>query len=172
MITKYQKKEILNDLTEKLKKATAIYLANFSRLKTKELNNLREKIKQKGGKVQVVKNNLLKLALKKLNSLKEPIINLKGQTMVHFAFQDPVAVANILNKFIKEQPDLKIIGGFLEKQWIDEATIQRIAKISSREHLIGKLIGIMNAPIFRLVFLLKDNQKKLIYILKEISQKK
>ncbi|MGE4554654.1 MAG: 50S ribosomal protein L10 [Candidatus Paceibacterota bacterium] len=172
MLTKKQKKEILNNLIESFKKAKGAYLANFFQLKTKDLNSLRQQIKEKGGKSQVVKNSLLKLALKKLGQSKEEIENLKGQTLVNFAFEDPVIVPNILEKFIKEGSNLKIIGGFLENQWVDESAIKRIAQIPSREVLFGKLVSSLKAPLFRLAFSLKNNPTKLIFILKNVSQQK
>ncbi len=166
---KNKKREVVRGLIENFKKAQGAYLLNFTKLKTIDLNELRGKVKQKEGKLQVVKNNLLKIVVQKLGISNSEIEELKGQIMIGFAFQDPIGVANVLDKFIKEKENVKVIGGLLQNQWITYEVFKKLASIPSKEVLIGKLINSFRSPILRLNYSLKENLFKLVYVLKFLS---
>ncbi|MGB9681046.1 MAG: 50S ribosomal protein L10 [Minisyncoccia bacterium] len=166
---KKKKREVVQDLIENFKKAQGAYFLNFAKLKTKDLNELRREVGQKEGKVRVIKNNLLKIAFQKLGLGGLEMEQLKGQTMVSFAFQDPVGVANILDKFMKDKENIKVVGGLLENEWLTNEVFKKLAKIPSKEILIGKLISGLKSPVFRLDYSLKGNLLKLAHSLRFLA---
>jgi len=167
MLTKLQKKELVKEISDQIKKSQGFYLVNFSKLATKELEDLRKNVKAKEGQLKVVKNTLLKIALKEAGYTNNEIENIDGQTIINFAFSDPIGVANVLNKVGEEK--IRILGGILEQRWLSSEEVKRIAMIPSKEDLVATLIGSLISPIARLVNALKGNQQKLVYILQEIK---
>lgn len=167
---KFKKEQIIKELIENFKKAKGAYILNFSKIKTKDLNELRARIKERLGRVQIIKNNLLKIAFRKLGIINEEIEDLKGQTMINFAFEDPISVANILDKFKKDKEEnMKIVGGLLNQEWVKEEIILKLAKIPSKEILIGQLIFYLKSPFLKLNYCLRESQLKLVYLLKELK---
>ncbi|HPQ23209.1 MAG TPA: 50S ribosomal protein L10 [Candidatus Paceibacterota bacterium] len=170
MLTKLQKKELVKEISDQIKKSQGFYLVNFSKLATKELEDLRKNVKAKEGQLKVVKNTLLKIALKEAGYSNDEIEKISGQTIINFAFSDPIGVANVLNKVGEEK--IRILGGVLEQKWLSSEEVKRIAAILSKEDLIAKLIGSLKSPMAKLVYVLKGNQQKLVYILQEVKNQR
>jgi large subunit ribosomal protein L10 len=131
---------------EKLQRAQAVFLADFRGMNVEQATKLRNDLRQANVEYKVVKNTLLDLASKDTD--KEALsIHFTGPTAVAISYDDPVAAAKVLSKYAKEQQNVfKLKAGILSGKTITISDIQALADLPSREVLIAKLLGSMNAP--------------------------
>lgn len=161
--------QLLSELKEKVGKATAMFFVDYSGLTHQQMEETRRELTGAESEITVAKNTLLDLALKdqKIN-----IEKLEGPHATLFAFKDPIATAKVLAGFIKKYGIPKIRFGIFEGGIIDEAMIIKLATLPSREALIAKFVGTLNAPIANFVYVLNANIQKLALVLKAIENKK
>lgn len=168
----------VKDLSEKLSKAKAVILTDYTGLSVSQQNKLRQKVKDSGGQFLVSKNRLFKLALSetKKSGLPRNIEELlRGPTAFLFVFEDEIGPIKALVQFSQSHnlPSLKI-GIVLkpEDRLLTIEEIEALAKLPTRDELIARLIGSINAPRSRLVYVLSANLQKLALIIKAIKDKK
>ncbi len=114
----------------------------------------RKKVKEAGGKVKVVKNNLAKLALKDTEFA--GIIDLfKGPTVLAYS-KDPIAAARAANAYAKTNDKLVIIGGAMGSTILDAKGVKALADLPSLDELRAKLAGLLNAPATKLARTIKE----------------
>jgi large subunit ribosomal protein L10 len=171
--TKQQKQVILRDLAKKFEEAKSVVFAHFSGLKVSDNEMLRNDLRQENSEYYVAKKTLLNLALKDKNLESFNPKSSDGQLAVIFGYQDEVAPAKILNKFIKDhEGQVKFLGGILEGQVIDAKGVMTLANVPSRQELYAKLVGSINAPVAGFVNALAGNLRNFVYVLKAIEEKK
>lgn len=162
--------QLLDEAKQKVAKATAMYFVDYTGLTHKQLEEARHQLMEQNAEMAVVKNTLMSIALsEKSIDAKE---KLTGQQATLFSYDDPIATAKILAAFIKKYGLPKVNFGVFEGAIVDEATISKLAKLPSREILVGKLLGLLNSPISGFVYALNGNITKLALVLKEIEKKK
>ncbi len=163
----------VENLTAQIKDAKAVVLTDYRGLNVPQMQDLRRAIKKAGGKLEVAKNTLLKLALKK-SDIKKPEIEstLVGPTAVLFAEKDKVSPLKALVSFAREHglPKLKI--GFVEGKVLVKEKLEELALMPSRPELVTKLVGLLSSPTYGLVSVLKWNQTRLVLTIKEIQKSK
>src|SRR5258706_4027845 len=140
-----KKLETVTELTDKVAKAKSIILADYSGLKHKQLEELRKLLKKTDAEFAVTKNTLLKRALGDKAASIEGELN-QG-TAALFAYADEVAPLKELLKFFKAAAAGKTKGGLLGTTVLAEADVAKLAALPSRQILLGKLVGQLNAPI-------------------------
>lgn len=144
-----QKKAVVVDLTEKIKGATAGVFVDYRGLTVEEDTKLRVKLREAGVYYKVVKNTLTRFAANELGYTElDPILN--GPTALALS-DDPVAPAKVLAEFAKTNPNLEIKAGFLDGSVISIEEINKLAATPSRDTLIAKIMGSLNAPVSNLV---------------------
>ncbi len=173
--TKIQKQTIVRDLQEKLKRAKSVVFARFNALGVADNEALRRDLKQEASEYYVAKKTLLAktFADQKLDGF-DPKSE-AGQLAVVFGYEDEVAPAKILNKFIKGNGNaerLSFLGGVLEGKFIDAAQVKFLADLPSREELYAKVVGSINAPVSGFVNVLAGNLRGLVNVLHAIQEKK
>ena len=99
---------------------------------------------------------------------------LEGPTALAYSTEDAVAPAKILKEFIKETKTeaLTVKVGICDVQVIDAAGVEALANLPSREELLAKLVGSMQAPISGLVNVLQGNIRNMVYVLDAVRAKK
>ena len=97
---------------------------------------------------------------------------LEGPTAVAFGYEDPVAPAKILVDFIENAKKTQLKGGVLAGRAMSQAEIKDLASLPSKEQLLAKLMGSLNAPVTGLVMALSGIPRKLVYALNAIKEKK
>ncbi len=171
--TKQQKQVILRDLAKKFDEAKSVVFAHFTGLKVVDNEMLRNDLRQGDGEYCVAKKTLLKLALKEKNLGDFDPKSSDGQLAVIFGYQDEVAPAKILNKFIKDHAgQVKFLGGILEGQVIDANGVSALANVPSKQELYAKLVGSINAPVSGFVNALAGNLRNLVNVLHAVQEKK
>lgn len=144
-----QKKAAVVELTEQIKSATAGVIVDYRGLTVEEDTKLRVKLREAGVFYKVVKNTLTRFAANEVGYTElDPVLN--GPTALALS-DDPVAPAKVLADFAKENPNLEIKAGFLDGNVISIEEINRLASTPSRDVLIAKIMGSLNAPISNLV---------------------
>jgi len=173
-LTKVQKQKILEDLKEKIQKQKIIIFVDFTGLKMKDLFHLRKKLKTIDSQIKVAKKTLAEIAFKKLKgkTLQSfDVKNLKGQIAFVFGFKDEISPTKIVWLTSQENPNLKILGGFLENQFIEAEKIIELAKLSGKEELLGRLVGSVSAPISNFIYILQAPLEALTFAIKAFGGK-
>ncbi|QSQ08957.1 50S ribosomal protein L10 [Koleobacter methoxysyntrophicus] len=171
MPNREEKKQIVEELKDKLNQVKAAIFTDYRGLNVEEITELRKQLREAGIEYKVVKNTLTRIAAKDINmDFLEEYLN--GPTAIAFSFEDPVTPAKILSKFANSHKALDIKAGLVEGKLIDVEGIKALADLPSREVLIAKVIGGMQAPISGLVGVLNGPMRGLVYALKAIQDKK
>lgn len=165
------KKSTVKDIKEKFDKSTVVILTDYKGLNMTQMSALRKKLRPIDAEFRVFKNTLISRAIKdKSYDGMDPL--LAGSTAVVFGYKDQVAPTKILTAFIKENEKLSVKGGLLDGKMIDVATVSALAKLPSREVLLGRVVGAMKAPITNFVLDCKGIINKFVYALSAIKDKR
>jgi large subunit ribosomal protein L10 len=153
-LNKESKQQVVAELHDKLGRAKAVFLADFRGLNVGKVTDLRNELRKADVEYKVVKNTLLELAVRDTD--KQSLIeHFAGPTAVALTYTDPVAAAKVLARYEKDQQTpFKLKGGVLSGKAITVADIQALADLPSREVLLAKLLGSMNAPATNFVCVL------------------
>lgn len=148
-----EKKQVVAELTEKLRSATAGVLVDYRGLTVEEDTNLRNEFRKAGVEYSVVKNTLTRFAAKEIGYDElDPILN--GPTSLAISITDPIAPAKVIATFAKTNDKISIKAGFLDGKVISVDEIKKLADTPSKEILIAKIMGSLNSPVSSLVRLL------------------
>ncbi len=173
-LTKEQKQKAVKELKENIAKQKSIVFVDFTGLGVSKMTELRKKMKADNCQFKVAKKTLIKITLKDINKeISEKIKTLKGEIALGFGYEDEAAPFKILGEFSKENKSVKILGGLIESQkgeflGMEQAVI--LSKLPSRQELLAKIAGSMNAPISNFVNVLQGNIRNLVYVLSAIKK--
>ncbi|MDR0350447.1 MAG: 50S ribosomal protein L10 [Coriobacteriales bacterium] len=157
-------------IKEELAAADAVWVVDYRGLTVKQEEDLRLRIREQGASIKVYKNSLTERALAELEFPSLGAV-LEGPSAFVFASGDPVASAKTLKAFAKENENLEIKGGLLNKEAVTALQIKAIADLPSREELIARLIGSCKAPLAGIVQVLNGPASKLVRTLGAIAEK-
>jgi len=172
MLTKDQKKEIVKEIEQKAQKSKALVFADYTGLNVKEISALRQEMRQSGIEFKVARKTLIDLGLRQAKIGGVAAKDLTGQLGVAFSATDEVAPAKILDKFARQTEKIKILGGVLEKKFIDAAQAMALAKLPDKQELIAKVVGSIRSPLAGLGNVLRGNLRGLVCALGAIAEKK
>lgn len=168
---KDEKKELVTQLHEDLGDSQAVFVTDYIGLNVETITKLRKNVKGAGGTFTVVKNTLLRRAAQ--DTPTDAISDLfVGPTAIAMAKGDPLGVAKALVDFAKDNEALDVQGGVLGTQVLDLDKIQELAKMPSKEVLLAKMLGSMNAPLVNFVGVFAAMLRQLVYVLKAIENQK
>ena len=165
------KQVVVSEIESRLKRANALFLAEYSGMNVAQMTRLRRELQQAGGELKVTKNTLLRLAASGTDA--EAIRDqFTGPNAVICSYKDPVSIAKLLSSIAREIPFLKVKSGVLGKQRLGPDDLVRLAALPPREILLGRLLGLMQATPQRLVGVLAANLNRLVWTLNAIKSKK
>jgi large subunit ribosomal protein L10 len=175
-----EKQQVVDDLVDKFKRSNLAILTDYrgeeKGLTVEEVNILRKSFRAKGGEFKVVKNTLIKRALDemKIEGLDDQLFN---PTAILFSFQDPAAVSKALVDFAKTKKSVTNVNGvpiikmgYLEGKLLNPDRIRELALLPSKEVMLARLAGTLQAPISKLVRTLAEPMAKLVRLLPQIKQ--
>jgi large subunit ribosomal protein L10 len=144
-----QKQAVVSEIAAQLGKAQAVIVAEYRGLDVGTVTDLRAKARKSGLYLRVLKNTLARRAVKgtPFEKLSE---QMSGPLMYGIA-QDPVAGAKVLAAFAKDNEKFVIRGGVMANTLMSVKDVKTLATMPSREELLAKLVGTMQAPITKLV---------------------
>ena len=150
-----QKKQIVIDMVEKLRNSQAGVFVSYCGLTVADDTELRKKMREAGVDYFVVKNSMLSRA-SEAAGLDEIKSVCEGTTAIALSGDDYIAAAKILNDFAESKDGFfEIKSGFMDGEVIPVEKVVALAKLPSREGLIAKMLGSLNAPITNLVYAIK-----------------
>jgi len=158
------------ELAEQFRSSNAAVLTEYRGLTVAQLKTLRRSLGE-NAQYAVVKNTLTKIAANEagINTL-DDLFN--GPTAVAFISGDPVTSAKGLRDFAKDNPTLVIKGGVLDGKALSADEIKKLADLESREVLLSKLAGAMQAPVGTLAGLFAAPLRNLGYALSQVAEQK
>jgi large subunit ribosomal protein L10 len=164
-ISKEKKQELVKSYTEEFSRSQAAILTDYRGLPVTELNRLRNKMREAESGYHVVKNRLVKLALREAG-LPVPEELLQGPTAIGFCYEDVVAPAKVLTDYAKESKVLTIKGGILGERVIDVQDISALADLPPRDVLLAQLLSNIQSPMTGLINVLNGTLRSLVTVLK------
>lgn len=166
------KVEEVQRLREVVSAAGNFYLLEFTGLSVSEMNALRGAVIEAGGRIEVVKNTLLRLALRELEIDGELEQCLVGPTAVLYCPDDPVEPAKAVREFAQEHEGVRFKGGWIEGQAVDAARADQIAQLPSKLETRAAVAGAIAGPLNELVGLLNAVVSELVYTLQAVADKR
>ncbi|HEX2938059.1 MAG TPA: 50S ribosomal protein L10 [Ruminiclostridium sp.] len=165
------KQQMVDELAEKMKSAVSGVLVDYKGITVEDDTKLRAELRKEGVFYAVKKNSIIGLAAKKagLENFDE---YLKGSTAIAISDADLIAPAKILAKFAEGKDNFNLKAGFIEGETVGAEKVQELAKLPSKEVLVAKFLGSMNAPISGFVNVLNGNLRGLVVALNAIAEKK
>ena len=149
-VTKAKKIEQVQALNVQLAATDTAILASFSKLKASQAEELRKTVRTAGAKYRVIKNTLAGHAAKGTKTEKA-LQGLKGVTSIAYTSGDPVALAKVLAKYAKDNPEITFKAVLLEGQLLPASQVAALAAMPSKEEIYSKLLFLINAPAQKLV---------------------
>lgn len=164
-----QKEDFVSNLSKDINKSNILIITHYSGLNVKEIEDLRNKMREKNVTFKVTKNRLAKLAFKGTD-FEKVVELLKGPTAVAYS-EDSIEAAKIAVNYSKQNEKLKIIGGSYEGKLIDESTVNFLASLPSLDELRANLISLLQTPASKIVSLLQAPGSQLVRLANEYSKK-
>jgi len=159
----------VKNLSAKFKSMKGLILTEYHGLSVEEISELRSKLRPLNCEYTIVKNTLSEIALKEAGI--DAGSNFSGPTALVIENGDIVSPAKVVFEFAKTHAKLKIRAGFVEGKFVNGAMIEQLSALPSKEVLIAKMLGSMNAPITGFVNVLAANIRGLVTVLDAISKK-
>ena len=169
MSVRQEKVELVQEIKEKLSSSSSSILIDYKGITVEEANELRKECREAGVDYKVYKNTLVTIAARELG-LEELEPHLVGPTAIAFGIEDPVAPAKVLSANIDKFKKMEFKAGVLEGEIIDKDAIEALAKLPSKEELIAKVLGSLNAPIYGMASVLSGTIRSLLYALNGIIE--
>jgi len=166
------KQELVTEMHERLARAKAVFLADFRGMDVGKATILRNELRSASVEYKVFKNTLLERASQGTDmECLSPYLT--GPTAIAISYDDPVGAAKVLSKFAKDpQGKFVLKVGVLSGKLLDVKQIQALADLPSREVLIAKMLGSMQAPATNFVGVLAALPGSLVRALDAIRAQK
>ena len=144
-----QKQAVVSEIAAQLGKAQSVIVAEYRGLDVGAVTDLRAKARKSGLYLRVLKNTLARRAVKgtPFEKLSEQMVG----PLMYGISQDPVAGAKVLSAFAKDNEKFVISGGAMPNVLMSVKDVKALAAMPSRDELLAKLVGTMQAPVVKLV---------------------
>jgi large subunit ribosomal protein L10 len=165
------KKEVVAEVSERLKKAQTVVLAEFRGLPVEAVTVLRSQARASGVYLRVLKNSLARRAVQgtPFEKLAEKMVG----PLAYGISDDPVAAAKVLHTYAKGSNDKLVIkGGMMPNYLMTAKEVGALATMPSREELLAKLLGTMQAPVTKFVQTLNEVPSKFVRTLAAVRDQK
>lgn len=166
-----EKAETVTAVHQRLKSAKLAIVTEYRGLSVAQITRLRREIRQASGEYQVIKNTLVRRALKdtvfgELEKL------LEGPNGWVFAYDDPVVLSKALIKFADDNDKLRIKGGVFEGRFMDTAGVKVLSQMPSKPELQATLLAMINAPATQLVRLIQEPGARVVRLVESLRKAK
>ncbi len=164
-----EKQANITYLNEKFSRASVAILAEFTGMGVEEMREVQNELRTVEGEFKVVKNTI---AIRAAAGTTLEGINdyFKGSTAVALGYADPVAPTKAIKDIAEKKGKLKIKIGIIEGNVVHLEDVKKIAKLPSKEILLGELIGRLNAPLSGFAGCLNGVLSKFVRTLEAVHQ--
>jgi large subunit ribosomal protein L10 len=170
-VTRAKKTEQVEKLSKDLQNVSSLIVTTYSKLTVAQDYELRKTLRSGGAKYKVVKNTLAARASKG-TKVEQALQGLEGVTSIAYTEGDPVALAKVLAKYAKDNPEFTFKSGVVEGRVVSISEIESLAIMPSKEELYSKLLFLLNAPAQRLVTVVNAAGRDLAVVLGQGVEKK
>lgn len=156
----------VEDLKDRFSRMSSAVFLDFAGMNVAEVGALRDKFREKGVEYRVVKNTLVKIALKDSPFLDGLSVSLRGMTGVAWSFEEPSAAARVVKDFRKDNEKLVIKAGLLDGQILDDKGVEnQLASLPSKDEARATLLATLMAPAQNFVRLLNAPAQNFVHLL-------
>ncbi|MGB6006669.1 50S ribosomal protein L10 [Castellaniella sp.] len=169
-LNRQEKAVVIEEVAAEVSRAQSIIVAEYRGLDVASVTVLRKTARESGVYLRVLKNTLVRRALSGT-----PFDGLSAQLtgpLIYGISTDPVAAAKVLSDFAKTNDKLVITGGALPNSLLNQDGVKALATMPSREELLSKLLGTMQAPIAQFVRTLNEVPTKFVRGLAAVRDQK
>lgn len=169
-LNRNEKQVVIDEISAQLSEAQSIVVAEYRGIDVASVTVLRKKARESGVYLRVLKNTLVTRAIKDTNfqQLEDKLVG----PLIYAISKDPVAAAKVLSSFAKENDKIVLKAGALPGSVLDGNGIKQLATMPSREELLSKLMGTMQAPIAKFVRTLNEVPTKFVRGLAAVRDQK
>jgi large subunit ribosomal protein L10 len=167
MMNKEQKKTYISEMEAQFQNNESVLVTHYQGLTMSQLDELRAQMREHGIIFKITKNRITKIALEKTKC--KDLSNLFiGATAVAFS-GDAIMSARILSKFAKTNQNLKLLGGMMGSDVLDQAGVQSVANLPTLDEARANIVGILAAPASKFVSILLARSEKMSSLTPENS---
>ena len=161
-ISKDKKQKLVAELTELLSDSKMVVYAKYEGLSVAELQELRRAAREAGVKIKVVKNRLVKVAMKEIAAYKDTDVSgLTGQLLYSLGSDEDFDAAKVLAKFAKTHPKVELIGGFnAEGESLPREEVVQLGSLPTKNELIAQVVDTLLSGINGVVSALENKPEK------------
>jgi large subunit ribosomal protein L10 len=165
-----QKQATVSEVSAKLGTAQAVIVAEYRGLDVARVTQLRARARKSGLYLKVLKNTLARRAVK--GTPFERLAEQMSGPLMYGIANDPVAGAKVFSEFAKENEQFVIRGGAMPNAVMTPKEVGALAALPSRQELLAKLLGTMQAPMAKLVRTMNEVPGKLVRALAAVRDAK
>ena len=169
MMNKEQKKNYISEMETQFQNTEAVLVTHYQGLTMSQLDELRAQMREHGIIFKITKNRITKLAIEK-TKCKDLSDLFVGATAVAFS-DDAIMSARIISKFAKTNENLKLLGGIMGSEILDQAGVQNVANLPTLDEARANIVGILAAPASKFISILLARSEKMSNLSTEISDK-
>lgn len=171
-LTKQQKMDSSKALAEKLKVAPHMFFTEYQGMKFVELDELRAQLRPLKCRYAVVKNSLIRYALKNAGVDGVDPKMLKGPVGLIVADNDdPVAPAKVIAALSNKFPQLKVRAGYVSQKWMSPKDCETLSKLPSKQELMGKIVGLLYTLVSQPVAIAQAPTRDAVLVVKALENK-
>lgn len=172
---KSEKAKLIEEIKEKFQQSEGIILAEFKGLNVEQITRLRGKFRENGVSFKVYKNTFIAKAIEDKDFYEKLKGDLVRTTALASAEEDPVAPAKVIVEFVKENKQLdekiKMKSGIVEGRYMDKDGVIKLAAIPSKQELLSKIAGSLNAPMSNFVGVMSGLLRQFVGTLDAVRDK-
>ncbi len=169
-LNRQEKAVVVEEVSAKVATAQSIVLAEYRGLEVAKITELRKQARAQGVYLRVLKNTLARRAV--AGTPYEKLADHMVGPLMYGISTDPVAAAKVINDFAKTNEKLVIKAGAMPNFMMDANGVKALATMPSREELLSKLLGTMQAPIATFVRTLNEVPTKFVRALAAVRDQK
>ncbi len=166
-----EKKAIVEEITEQLNNANAVYIANYTNMSVEDMGELRSKFREGNVLFKVYKNTLIKRAMDTIGGYEELFPYLEEQNGFAFVEEELAAPAKVLKNFIKDHKKPQFKAALIDGDYYGEEQLDTLASMKSKNEVIGDIVGLLMAPISNVVGGLQAQGDNIAGAVKTIAEK-
>lgn len=145
-VNKQAKREVVEQIKAKIENCSSFVIIDYKGLTVEQDTKFRKSFREAGVDYKVLKNTMVRIALNELG-YKEFDESLNGPTAVAFGSQDSLAPMKVACEGIKEYKAMEVKCGYMDKAFIDAATVNALSNVPSKPILLSMLLSVMTAPV-------------------------
>ena len=164
-----EKVAVVDEVRERFTSSSAVLLTEYRGIDVAAMSTLRRSLREAGGEYKIYKNTLVRLAIADLgvDGLTELMV---GPTALAFVQDDAAAVAKALKDFKGTNDNLVIKGAVLGSDLLSESQVMALAALPSRDQLLAKFAGGLQAPMSQLAALMQASVSKFAYAVQALIE--